>query len=54
MYGHHITPTKVRTPIAARLRGFIKHFNLVLGYREPDWCEHRYAEAWPFRPRGQW
>lgn len=52
MFGHHITRTRIKTPVAARLLGFIKYFNLVEHRHEPEWCERRYAEAWPFRPRG--
>lgn len=51
MYGHHITPTAVRTPISRRLLGFIKFFNLVACADPPEWCERRYSEAWQFRPR---
>ena len=51
MFGQEIIPTAVRTPISKRLLGFMSYFTLVERTDYPEWCERRYAEAWPFRAR---
>ena len=50
MFGEHIISNFVRTPVAARLLGFMKIFDKVQHRCCPEWCERRYGEAWPFRP----